>query len=93
MKEQFYKGGQKAIEVKGNTVTYYYKDGGLRAKGRMVDDMMQGKWIFYRETGQLWQVGHFKDNLKHGSFLRYDRKDRIEYQETFVRGKIVKKPK
>lgn len=93
MKDQFYKNGQKALQVKGSTVTHFYKNGGVRAKGRMTKDMMQGKWIFYRETGQLWQVGHFKDNLKHGAFIRYNRNDQVEYQETFALGKIVKKPK
>lgn len=93
MKGQFYKNGQKAVEVKGSTLIYYYKNGGLRAKGRIKDDLMQGKWIFHRETGQLWQIGRFKDSLKHGEFVRYDRQGRVEYRETFVLGKIVKKPK
>ena len=54
---------------------------------------MQGEWTFYRETGRLWQVGNLKDNLKHGSWIRYDRKDKLEYEELFEIGKIIKKPK
>ncbi len=52
---------------------------------------MEGEWIFYRESGQLWQVGNFEHNLKHGRFIRYNKKDEVEYDETFVRGKLVKK--
>jgi hypothetical protein len=29
--------------------------------------------------------------MKHGSFTRYDKNDCVEYQETFVENKIVKK--
>jgi antitoxin component YwqK of YwqJK toxin-antitoxin module len=47
--------------------------------------------MFYRETGQLWQIGHFRDNQKHGSFIRYDRQNRIEYEEKFDNGKIIRK--
>ncbi len=93
MKERFYKNGQKMFEQKGSTLTWFFKTGQVKARGRSVEGVMQGRWVFYRETGQLWQVGHFKDNLKHGAFVRYDRSDRVEYQETFALGKIVKKPK
>jgi antitoxin component YwqK of YwqJK toxin-antitoxin module len=53
--------------------------------------MLQGKWTFYRATGQLWEIGHFKNDLKDGSWIRYNRNDTIEYNETFQNGKICKK--
>ncbi len=86
-----YKNGQKISEQKGDTLTYFYKNGKVKAKGKSIKEIMQGKWIFYRETGQLWQIGHFKDNKKHGNFIRYDRDDKEEYNENFEDGKIVKK--
>lgn len=52
---------------------------------------MEGEWKFYRESGQLWQIGNVKNGQKHGSWIRYDKKDRLEYDETFADGKIVKK--
>ena len=38
---------------------------------------MEGKWIFYRETGQLWQLGNFKNHKKNGSWIRYDKNGKI----------------
>lgn len=86
-----YTNGQKIFEQQGDILTYYFKDGKVKAQGTSVDGMMQGEWKFYRETGQLWQTGHFKDNQKHGSFVRYDKNDQVEYDENFINGKIVKK--
>jgi antitoxin component YwqK of YwqJK toxin-antitoxin module len=28
-------------------------NGKIKAKGRFVHDLMEGEWIFYRETGQI----------------------------------------
>ena len=47
---------------------------------------MEGEWIFYRETGQLWQVGNFINGQKHGPWIRYDKQDVLEYQEDFDHG-------
>ena len=82
-----YVNGQKIYELKDNQLTFYYKDGKLKAQGPFENGMLQGKWTFYRATGQLWEIGHFKD----GSWIRYDRNDTIEYNETFQNGKICKK--
>jgi antitoxin component YwqK of YwqJK toxin-antitoxin module len=55
--------------------------------------MMEGEWIFYRETGQLWVIGNFKNSKKNGTWIRYDKNDKIEYQKTFENGKTIKKKK
>ena len=86
-----YVNGQKAFEQEGDILTYYFKNGKIKARGVSIVGVMQGEWIFYRETGQLWQVANFKDNQKHGSWIRYNRKDQIEYNEIFENGKIIKK--
>ena len=44
---------------------------------------MEGKWIFNRESGQLWQTGNFKNNEKHGEWIRYDKKGEKEYHVNF----------
>jgi antitoxin component YwqK of YwqJK toxin-antitoxin module len=86
-----YTNGQKVHELKGDKLTYYYKNGKVKAEGLYINDLMEGEWIFYRETGQLWQVANFKHSMKHGSWVRYGRNDKIEYQEDFIENKIVKK--
>lgn len=90
MNKKQYANGQKTYEQKGDILTYFFKDGKVKAKGHSVNGVMQGEWKFYRETGQLWQVGNFKEGQKHGSWVRYDKKDKLEYQETFVNGNLVK---
>ncbi len=91
MKQKTYANGQKTYEQKGDVLTYFFKTGEIKAVGKSVNDSMQGEWKFYRESGQLWQVGNFKDNLKHGKWIRYDKEDRLEYEEYFENGKQVKK--
>lgn len=88
-----YNNGQAIFELKDEILTYYFKNGKLKARGSYVQDQMQGEWVFYRETGQLWQIGNFKNNQKHGSFVRYNRNDEVEYNETFNEGKQLKSRK
>lgn len=91
MKNKVYSNGQKTFEQTGDNLTYFFKNGKIKAEGLSINELMEGEWKFYRETGQLWQVGNFKEGLKHGSWLRYDKKDQLEYNETFDKGKLVKK--
>jgi len=89
--KKHYTNGQKVYELIKDTLTYFYKNGNLKATGLFINEYMEGKWKFYRESGQVWQVGNFEHNLKHGRFIRYDKKDKVEYDKTFVKGKLVKK--
>jgi antitoxin component YwqK of YwqJK toxin-antitoxin module len=91
MDKEQYSNGQKTFEQKGDLLTYFFKDGKVKAKGISMNGVMQGEWKFFRETGQLWQVGNFMNGQKHGSWIRYDKKDNLEYQEKFKNGKLVKK--
>jgi antitoxin component YwqK of YwqJK toxin-antitoxin module len=85
-----YSNGQKVRELNGNKLTYFFKNGKVKAEGLLLNDKMEGEWKFYRETGQLWQVGNFKKNMKNGTWQRYDSDNKLEYQETFRDNKIVK---
>lgn len=89
--KKFYANGQKIHEINGETLTYYYKNGKIRAEGLFTGGQMEGEWTFYRETGQLWQTGNFKNNKKHGAWIRYDRNGSVEYHENFDNGMIIKK--
>lgn len=81
--KDMYANGQKAYDYDGRTLTYYFKNGKIKAKGPFTDEKMEGEWMFYRETGQLWQVGHFENGEKHGLWRRYDRNGEVEYEKTF----------
>jgi antitoxin component YwqK of YwqJK toxin-antitoxin module len=54
---------------------------------------MEGKWIFNRESGDLWQIGNFKNDKKHGQWIRYDKTGKVEYDADFENGKLIKKRK
>lgn len=85
-----YTNGQKPLELIGNKLTYFFKNGKVKAEGLYENDQMEGEWKFYRETGQLWQVGNFKNGKKNGFWVRYDRSNQLEYHETFEDDKIIK---
>ena len=70
MENKTYKNGQLISEQKGSHLTYFYKNGKVKAKGIFENNLMQGEWIFYRETGQLWQMGNFKKTV-HAPELRW----------------------
>ncbi|MGZ3899563.1 MAG: toxin-antitoxin system YwqK family antitoxin [Bacteroidia bacterium] len=88
-----YANGQAVYELNKDYLTYFFKTGITKAEGPYVNSLMEGEWKFYRESGQLWQVGHFKNSMKHGKFIRYDKKGNIDYEEEFDEGKARPKRK
>jgi antitoxin component YwqK of YwqJK toxin-antitoxin module len=90
MENNKYKNGQVITEKNGDELTYYFKDGKVKAQGKYIDGNMEGTWIFNRATGELWQEGNFLGNVKHGKWIRYDKKGNVEYNEEFINGKQVK---
>ena len=87
--KKFYDNGQKMHELSGDILTFLYRDGKIKAEGLFVDKLMEGEWKFYRETGQLWQVGNFTNGKRNGYFIRYDIHDNIQYEEDFEDGIII----
>lgn len=85
--KEYYKNGQRVYEQDGDRLTYFFKTGIVKAHGRSVDGVMQGQWKFYRESGDLWQVGTFKDGKKDGEWIRYNEAGEVEYRETFLEGR------
>jgi len=51
---------------------------------------MEGERIFYRESGQLWQIGNFQKDKKHGNWIRFNKDNKEEYYENFKDGKLIK---
>ena len=91
LKNKEYANGQKTYELIGNKMTYFFKNGKIKAEGILDNNQMQGEWRFYRETGQLWQVGNFINDNKDGTWIRYDKNGRLEYSETFKDNIVMKK--
>ena len=93
MDDQYYANGQKAYEQKGNIRTYFFITGKVRARGKFIDEKMEGRWIFNRKSGELWQIANFLQNEKHGEWIRYDKNGAVEYHAKFDKGKLIKKMK
>ncbi len=88
---QKYKNGQIKSIVKDDLLINYFEDGTIKAQGRIINEKMNGKWIFNKKGGALMQIGHFKDDIKNGEWIRYDSKGEIVYHVEFSNGKVVKK--
>lgn len=86
-----YKNGQVKSEIVESQLINYYEDGSIKAKGLVVNEQMEGRWIFNRKGGQLWQIGHFNADVKNGEWIRYDSKDQVAYHVIFENGKVTKK--
>jgi antitoxin component YwqK of YwqJK toxin-antitoxin module len=85
-----YNNGQIISEQKGDILTYYHASGKIKAQGKYINSLFQGKWIFNKKEGYLWVVGNFKDNKKHGKWTRFKSDGSIEKEENFDSGKKVK---
>ncbi len=90
LKNKTYANGQKTYELKDHKMTVFFKNGLVKAQGLLENNLMEGEWMFYRNSGELWQIGHFTHNQKHGTWTRFDRAGKVEKKEEFAFGKPVK---
>ena len=86
-----YANGQPVYIQDGDILTYFFKTGIVKARGKNIRETMEGEWIFNRESGALWQVGNFLGGKKHGRWIRHDRDGEIEYDAEFNDGKLIRK--
>jgi antitoxin component YwqK of YwqJK toxin-antitoxin module len=87
-----YSNGQKITNQNGEILTYYFEDGTIKAQGTSVNGVMQGKWIFNKKEGYLWQTGHFNDKgQKHGAWVRYNPDGSVQSEAYFEDGQQIKK--
>jgi len=91
VEKQIYANGQKVYDLKDTKLTYYFKNGALKAHGEYVKNKRQGIWYFYRKNGDLWKVGHYKDGVKHGKWERSSPEGKIEADHVFDGGQLIKK--
>lgn len=89
--EETYKNGQAKAEIKGDVLIFYFEDGTIKAKGKIRDEKMEGKWVFYKKGGHLWQTAYFTADVKDGELIRYDSKGDIAYHVVFKKGKVIEK--
>jgi len=64
----------KQSEIIDGYLIKYHADGVTRwSKGKMVDDLPDGYWEWYRTDGTLKRSGFFKAGETTGKWITYDR--------------------
>jgi antitoxin component YwqK of YwqJK toxin-antitoxin module len=51
---------------------HYHKDGSIRAKGHVIDNVPTGYWEWFRKDGTIMRSGYFRDGIQIGEWTTYD---------------------
>lgn len=51
----------------------YHKEGTVKAKGKLVDGLMEGYWEWFRRDGSKMRSGHFTNGEQSGIWTTYAR--------------------
>ncbi len=54
-----------------------HKDGSIKARGRVIDDVLTGYWEWFRKEGTKMRSGYFEDGKQVGEWTTYDAKGRV----------------
>lgn len=49
MHDETYSNGQRTKHLEGDMLTYFFENGEVKAKGKCVEDKMDGKWLFLKK--------------------------------------------
>ncbi len=85
-----YSNGQKVYELSGENLTYFFKDGSIKAEGKYKKAKREGQWVFFHESGVVWQHAHYTNDKKDGLWITYDTTGQIISEEVYKDG-ILKK--
>ena len=61
----------------------YYKNGGIKAKGKYKGSKMHGKWEFFRIDGSLMRSGSFTNGKQNGLWTTFDAKGKKVKESNF----------
>jgi uncharacterized protein YdhG (YjbR/CyaY superfamily) len=61
----------------------YYKNGGIKAKGKYKGARMHGKWEFFRIDGSLMRSGSFDNGKQSGLWITFDAKGKKVKESKF----------
>jgi len=57
--------------------TVYHKDGSIWAKGKMVGDLHDGYWEWFRKDGSKMRSGHFTKGKQIGEWVTYNKEGKV----------------
>ncbi|MDR1895446.1 MAG: DUF1801 domain-containing protein [Prevotellaceae bacterium] len=93
LEKTHYKNGRRVYRIQGNRLTFFHKNGKIKAEGIYENKLMQGEWKFYYTTGQLSQTGTFRNSKKQGPWTRYSKENKLMSQTLFEDDKVVRNKK
>ncbi len=90
LEKKIFANGQQLYDLKGDYLTYYFKNGAIKAEGRYVKNHKEGEWKYYRKDGHLWKINTYQQGKKHGPCQRYSPEGQVETDELFEQGVRIK---
>jgi antitoxin component YwqK of YwqJK toxin-antitoxin module len=54
-----------------------HKDGSIRARGHVIDEMLAGYWEWFRKDGTKMRSGYFENGKQVGEWTTYDAKGKV----------------
>ena len=64
--------------------TVYHKDGTIWATGKMIGDVAEGYWEWFRKDGTKLRSGHFSSGTQVGEWTTYDKSGKV-YKVTTIK--------
>jgi hypothetical protein len=54
-----------------------HKDGSIRARGHVIDEVLAGYWEWFRKDGTKMRSGYFENGKQVGEWTTYDAKGKV----------------
>jgi antitoxin component YwqK of YwqJK toxin-antitoxin module len=54
-----------------------HKDGSIKARGYVIDDVLTGYWAWFRKDGTKMRSGYFENGKQVGEWTTYDAKGTV----------------
>ena len=64
----------------------YYENNQLKEEGYFFDDKKNGKWISYKENGDIRKMEHFTNNLLDGESVYYYKNGKVSEKGNYING-------
>lgn len=68
--------------------TFWYESGKPRALMNYSEDGKVARVVFFHDNGKMMAEGKYVNKVKDSTWVHYDIRERLSYQETYVNGKL-----
>jgi len=64
-------------DIVGERCSIHHKDGSIWAEGKMLGNLPDGHWQWFRKEGSIMRSGNFKNGILVGKWTTYDRRGKV----------------